>query len=214
MTVGASLPGSSFAIAGSAERGACSMMYLLPLHLLDAVDAHQQAARSTPAFRRRSAPACGSAPPGSRARSRPGAGDSPPASSRSRPDRRSDRRARGAARSRPSPESTTTSAAMPCSREKAPQNVRIGRGDALALQRLRAAILEAVRHRDAQPAAAEVQQLHRLEQAADAARVRTPGASPRRTLRPTSPRSQTSSCTRSGMSSSRTNSTSSGMFSP
>src|SRR5579859_5554385 len=31
MTVGDSLPGSSFAIAGSAERGACSMMYLLPL---------------------------------------------------------------------------------------------------------------------------------------------------------------------------------------
>src|SRR6202042_630300 len=31
MTVGASLPGKSFAMAGSEERDACSMMYLLPL---------------------------------------------------------------------------------------------------------------------------------------------------------------------------------------
>src|SRR6202022_2806871 len=30
MTVGVSLPGNSFAIAGSADRGACSMIYLLP----------------------------------------------------------------------------------------------------------------------------------------------------------------------------------------
>jgi hypothetical protein len=48
--------------------------------------------------------------------------------------------------------------------------VRIRRGDAFAVQRLGAAILEAVRHGDAQLAASEVEQLHRFEQRCDRAR--------------------------------------------
>ncbi len=53
---------------------------------------------------------------------------------------------------------------MPLVGQEASQNLRVGRGDALALQGSRAAILESVRHRDAQLAAPEIQQLYRFEQ--------------------------------------------------
>jgi hypothetical protein len=52
---------------------------------------------------------------------------------------------------------------------KAPEDVRIGGGNALALKRGRAAIFESVGHGDAQPAAPEIQELHGLEQRRDAA---------------------------------------------
>ena len=66
MMVGDSLPGSSRRISGSAERGACSMMYLLSrtcctpsMRMQQAVDPFVLCSAAAP-------PACGSAPPGSR----------------------------------------------------------------------------------------------------------------------------------------------------
>src|ERR1700722_10669247 len=55
-------------------------------------------------------------------------------------------------------------------RQETSQDVRIRRRDAFALQRLGAAVVEPVRHGDAQFAAPEIQGLHRLEQRRDVAR--------------------------------------------
>ena len=55
--------------------------------------------------------------------------------------------------------------------EKAREDMRIGRGDAFALQRARTLIVEAVGHGDAQSAAPEIQQLHGLEQGPESARL-------------------------------------------
>ena len=92
--------------------------------------------------------------------------------------------------------------------------VRIGGGDALALQARRSR--RTARHPGPRATAGSARNpACGPSETAPSARARpAPGAFSSSTFRPTSPRSHTSSCTRSGMSSSRTNSTSSGMFSP
>ena len=214
MTVGDSLPGSSLAIAAQRRARRVQHDVLAALDLFHAVDAHQQALGPLLLLARRSAPACGSAPPGSRARSRlpqmigrqRRAGRDQIADQIGAPEPRRDlHRHRTAPRPR---------RAMPRSREEARQDVRIGGGDALAL---RATARRGSRSRPAPRCTAGSVRSRAAAPSRTAARCRAP-ANARRfsstTLRPTRPRSQTSSCTRSGMSSSRTNSTSSGMFSP
>jgi hypothetical protein len=212
ITVGASLPGSSFAMAASAERGACSMMYLLPLTC------------STPSMRisrRRSIPAS--------PRDRHRRADQHGLAVEHRlglaqvigRQRRSGRhqianqiRAAQPRRDFHGAAQQDHFGADAVIGQKTRQDVRIGRRDAHALQRLRAAIVESIRHRDAQLATAEIQAAAPSRTAARRRARRNARRFSSTTFKPTNPRSQTSSCTRSGMSSSRTNSTSSGMFSP
>ena len=108
----------------------------------------------------------------------------------------------------------TISAGMPRSASQRASDAGIARRDPPAADRLDSAPVEAFGHGDREAATPEVERKHFLERRPGAAVGESPRLFSAMTFWPTMPRSQASSWTSPGMSSSRTKRMSSGRFSP